>query len=230
MAESVVPGPAPVEQVMRRGRALRARRRLAVVSAATACVLAVALAVGLAEWPAGAGPEEAGGSGGTAPPAAQATPPGTPSPSAGGGLVEVRPYERVVINRETVLGLLPEGEQNYVITSPQYYAQQIEDAKRFPGNNVRPGSIGAGLLEDQNGARLIEGVWRLDETPARIMIEPEGEDTAYPATMVMLAGEPDWGVFYFDAARSPSLPPDFDVTAYDEHGRVLAVTQGPGSP
>ncbi|WP_129843501.1 hypothetical protein [Streptomyces sp. RFCAC02] len=211
-AGAVAAGPAPVREMIARGRALRTRRRV-TAGAGVAGVLAAVLAAGLVWSPAGPDP-------------ADPVPPATPSAPdrgpGGGAPVEVRPYEPVAISDRLVMGLLPEGDHNYVISAPEDFAEDIEAARLLPGNNLRPGSVSTGVSGDRGAASLIEGAWHLDRRPARIMIIPVGRDTAYPATVVALAGEPDWGAYFFDASRYPDFPLDFRVVAYDENGTVLA--------
>ncbi|MDT0344945.1 hypothetical protein [Streptomyces litchfieldiae] len=214
-AATTTAGPAPVEEMIRRGRALRFRRRMAAAGAGTAGVLAAGLAwLGSAE--AGpAAPDDA------APPAAThevALPNGDDS----GAPVEVRPYERHVINDGLVLGLLPEGDQNYVISLPEYFDEDIEANKHLPGSNIDPDSISAGYREDTGAVVLVEGAWRLDETPSRIVVAPEGQDVTYPATVVTLAGESGWGVFYLDVSHHPDFALDFQVIAYGANGEAIA--------
>jgi hypothetical protein len=222
-----VPVPVPVEEMIRRGRVLRSRRRLAVTGAGTAGVLAALLAAGLAWLPAGAGSAETGGSDSTAPPAATRKAP-FPHGAVSDGPVEVRPYERVVISDEAVLGLLPEGNQNYVVSTPELFDADIEAARQYPGSNIDPRSIGAGYRADAGRIGLIDGVWRLDGTPPRIVIVSEGQDVAHPATVVTLTGQPGWGVYYFDASRHPDFTLDFRVIAYDANGEAIAETQVTG--
>ncbi|WP_049568454.1 hypothetical protein [Streptomyces sp. SBT349] len=222
-AGTLVVGSAPVEEMIRRGRALRARRRLATAVAGTAGVLAAVLAACLAWLPTGAGSAGTGGPDDPAPPAATREAP-SPHGDDSGAPVEARPYEPVPINDETVLGLLPEGDENYVVTSPASFAEDIEAAKGYPGSNIRPGSISSGYSEDAGAVVLVEGAWRLDATPSRIEIAPEGQDVTYPATVVTLAGETGWGVYYLDAGRHPEFTFAFRVIAYDTNGEVLAET------
>ncbi|ONK12978.1 hypothetical protein [Streptomyces sp. MP131-18] len=211
-AEAVEVGPPPVEEMIRRGRALRARRR-AAAGAGTAVVLAAALAAGLAWLPADAGPD------GTAPPAPPAATRESPSPR---GHVRVQPYERVVINDSFVMGLLPEGNQNYVVSFPEQFDEDVEAAKQYPGSNINPDSLSAGYRAEADVVELVEGSWRLDRTPARIEIAPDGQDVTYPATVVTLAGEPGWGTYYLDVGHHPAFTLGFRVIAYDTTGEVLA--------
>ncbi|WP_062212913.1 hypothetical protein [Streptomyces sp. NBRC 109706] len=214
--EDLVAGPAPVDEMIQQGRALRARRRrVAVAGAASAAVLAAGLAAGLA-WPRtdpGADP---------VPPAAQSSTPPLPGPDDRDPVLEVRPYERVVINEAQVLGLLPEGEQNYVLSSPAHFDENMEQARGYPGANIRPGSVSVGFQAEDDDVWMIDGAWRLAETPARIVVVPDGGDESYPATLVRLAGETDWGVFYLDTGHHPDFPTDFRVIAYATGGEILA--------
>ncbi|TDC26492.1 hypothetical protein E1265_04190 [Streptomyces sp. 8K308] len=219
-AEAAAAVPAPVEEMIRRGRALRFRRRVAAAGAGTAGVLAAVLAAGLVWLPTDAG---SGGPDGTAPPAATRDA-AFPHGDDGVAPVEVRPYERIVINDDVVMGLLPEGDQNYVVSSPEYFDEDIEAAKHYPGNNINPDSISAGYREDAGAVLLVEGAWRLDGTPSRIVVAPEGQGVTYPATVVTLAGESGWGVYYLDVSHHPDFALDFRVIAYDANGEVIAET------
>ncbi|ARQ71040.1 hypothetical protein [Streptomyces marincola] len=214
-AESVEAGPAPVDEVIRRGRALRARRRAVVTGAGTAGVLAAVLAAGLAWTQTGAE------SGGTAPPAATREAPSPGGADDGGGPVEVRPYERLAINDRFVVGLLPEGEQNYVVSSPASFDENIEAAKRYSGDNIRPNSLSGGIHGQDGEAELITGAWRLDGTPSRIEIRPEGQDAGHPATIITPAGDPGWGVYCLDAGHLPGFTGGFRVVAYDANGEMF---------
>ncbi|MDT0270656.1 hypothetical protein RM844_30725 [Streptomyces sp. DSM 44915] len=214
-AETVRPGPVPVDELIQRGRALRARRRrLTVAGASTTGVLAVALAAGLAWLPTDAGPP-AGGTPTATFPVPQ------PDPVVPGAPREVAPYEPVVINEHYVLGLLPEGNQNYVTASAEQFEASIDYARQLPGNNLNPDSISVGHAADAGVPLLVAGVWRLAEPPSRIVVEPAGQRTGYPATLVTLGGQPDWGTFYLDATRHPDLAAGFRVVAYDADGAVF---------
>ncbi|MFG2737762.1 hypothetical protein N0X72_26815 [Streptomyces carpaticus] len=217
-AGAAEPGPVPVDDLIRRGRALRFRRRAAVVGSAGAVgVLAVVLAAGPLWWPGGGAPGDE-----RVPPAA--TGGASPAPSArdgaGGPPVEVEPYERVVISDTLVLALLPEGRQNFLLSSPEHFEENLEIAAGLEGDNIRPDSVSAGYDFDTDP--LVYGAWRLEGTPSRIVVVPEDGDEEYPATLVMLTGEPGWGVYYLDAASIPSLAGGFRVVAYDADGEVFA--------
>ncbi|UED87461.1 hypothetical protein [Streptomyces profundus] len=212
-AEALDVGPAPVDELIRRGRALRRRRRrLAVTGAASAGVLAAGLAAGLAWTPVGPGSAD------PAPPAGRTSPPFPDDDERR----EVRPYERLAINDAFVMGLLPEGNQNYVVSSPASFDEDMAAARGHFGDNLGPRSVSVGYQANDGDVLLIDGAWRLDETPARILIEPEGWGDPLPATLVQLAGESDWGVYYLDAGRHPGFPGEFRVVAYDAQGEVLA--------
>ncbi|TDC26494.1 hypothetical protein E1265_04200 [Streptomyces sp. 8K308] len=143
---------------------------------------------------------------------------------AGGmDLIEVRPYERVVINDDFVMGLLPEGDQNYVVSSPEYFDEDIEAAKHYPGSGIRPNSVGAGIYGEDGEITLIEGVWRLDEGVPFIAVTPEGQDWGYGAQPVALKNEDGWGTFYFDPARWEIDGVDtYTITATDADGEVFS--------
>ncbi|RKN38506.1 hypothetical protein [Streptomyces hoynatensis] len=148
-----------------------------------------------------------------------------PQAAQAGGmdLIEVRPYERVVINDRFVMGLLPEGEQNYVVTSPEYYDEEIEAAKSYPGSSIRPNSVGAGVYGEDGEIVLIEGVWRLDEGVPFIAVAPEGDELSYGAQPVALRHEDGWGTFYFDPAAWEIEGTDtYTIIATDADGDVFS--------
>ncbi|ARQ71042.1 hypothetical protein [Streptomyces marincola] len=143
---------------------------------------------------------------------------------AGGmDLVEVAPYERVEINDDFVMGLLPEGEQNYVVSSPASFDENVEAAKQYPGSSIRPNSLGAGIHGQDGEIVLVEGVWRLDEGVPHIAVTPEGQDWGYGAQPVALEDENGWGAFYFDpAAWEIDGVDSYTITASDEDGEVFS--------
>ncbi len=143
---------------------------------------------------------------------------------AGGmDLIEVRPYERVEINDDFVMGLLPEGDQNYVVSSPEHYEEDIEAAKNYPGSNIAPDSVAAGIYGEDGEIVLIEGVWRMDEGLPFIAVTPEGQDWGYGAQPVALKNEDDWGTFYFDpAAWEIDGVDSYTITATDPDGEVFS--------
>ncbi|WP_030731976.1 MULTISPECIES: hypothetical protein [Streptomyces] len=220
-ARWVEAGPAPVEEVIRRGRALRARRRATMLAGAGAAgALVLVLATGPVGWPAGEAPSPGDGPGTGAPPAATGR---GPFPGEAGDVepLEVEPYEPVVINDRYVLGLLPEGRQNYVVASPGQFAGDLETARGPIGDNIGPGSISAGYSVEAGEVTLVKGAWRLAATPSRIVIVPEGGSGSHPTTLVTLKGEPGWGVYYLDVADVPGLSQGYRVVAHDADGEVF---------
>jgi hypothetical protein len=143
---------------------------------------------------------------------------------AGGmDLIETRPYERVVINDDFVMGLLPEGDQNYVVSTPESFDADVEAAKQYPGSSIRPNSVGAGIYGEDDEIVLIEGVWRLDEGVPFIAVTPEGQDWGYGAQPVALKNEDGWGTFYFDPAAWEIEGVDtYTITASDADGEVFS--------
>ncbi|WP_062212919.1 hypothetical protein [Streptomyces sp. NBRC 109706] len=142
---------------------------------------------------------------------------------AGGmDLIEVEPYERVEINDAYVMGLLPEGDQNYVVSSPEWFDEDIEAAKGYPGSSILPNSIGVGVHGEDGEIVLVEGVWRLDEGVPFIAVVPEGQDWGYGAQPVALEDEDGWGTFYFDpSAWDIEGVSAYTITATDTDGRVF---------
>ncbi|MFI7274301.1 hypothetical protein [Streptomyces sp. NPDC049879] len=161
-----------------------------------------------------------------------------PGTALGGGLepLEVQPYAAVPIDDETVMGLLPEGAQNYVIADPASFADAVDHARGLPGEGLGRDSISVGTSVEQGETRLVYGAWRLDGVPAAVVIVPEGADWGFAAQIVHLPGEPGWGTYYFDAdteGGDSGLPGSYTVVAHDAAGDVfdeVEVTPFPGTP
>ncbi|GAB3655425.1 hypothetical protein [Streptomyces sparsus] len=132
----------------------------------------------------------------------------------------VEPYEPVDINDDLQMGLLPTGKQNYVITSPDRFAAEIEAAKAYVGDNIRPDSISLSVYSEQGEPTLISGAWRLADTPRDVTVS-FGHNIDYAAQIVQLPGKPGWGTFYLDV-QDQGLPDTFSVTAYDKAGNAFA--------
>ncbi|MFF7206008.1 hypothetical protein [Streptomyces sp. NPDC008141] len=196
-------GPAPVDEVLRRGRVARTRRRAAVAGAATVTAALAVLAY--------AGVDGTHVSPSPAPPAT------APAPSASTGRPGVRtlqPYEVAGIGHGQKMVLLPEGEQNYVVQDGDIQ-QAVAAARQLPGDNIRPDSVSGGL---SSGEGLVHGAFRTDSPPARIVIRVA--DKEYEAGVLSLRGEPDWGTYY--AFPGPEvMQKGYTVTVYAADGSVL---------
>ncbi|WP_328860614.1 hypothetical protein [Streptomyces sp. NBC_00306] len=202
-ADAHAVGPAPVDAVLRRGRAARTRRRAAVAGAATVTAALAVLAY--------AGVDGTHVSPSPAPPAT------APAPSASTGRPGVRtlqPYEVAGIGHGQKMVLLPEGEQNYVVQDGDIQ-QAVAAARQLPGDNIRPDSVSGGL---SSGEGLVHGAFRTDSPPARIVIRVA--DKEYEAGVLSLRGEPDWGTYY--AFPGPEvMQKGYTVTVYAADGSVL---------
>ncbi|GAB2925380.1 hypothetical protein [Streptomyces mayteni] len=147
-----------------------------------------------------------------------------PGSAVAGGLepLLVAPYERVEINDANVMGLLPEGRQNFVVSEPASFEEDIEAAKQRPANGIRPNSISSSVAREDGMTTLVYGAWRLDEIPSEIVVYPEGEDWGYGAQLVVLEDEPGWGTYYFDASRyQDERLGELTIVAYDENHEVF---------
>ncbi|HZG02283.1 MAG TPA: hypothetical protein VE546_01685 [Streptomyces sp.] len=212
-------GPPPVDAVLREGRRMRRRRRRTAAGAAATAVLATLACAVLLPPRLSPGPDPA-------PPAA-ASPRPAPSATAGehhapsSAVRVVRPYEPVGIGQGALLGLLPEGEQNYVVAwdGPEDFREQIEHARHLTGDNIRPDSIACNYSSSERGT-LYTGTFRTDTEPARITVEAAGR--TWEAEMVRLAGDPGWGAYHVDAGRTGIGDGSITVTAYGPDGTVLA--------
>ncbi|SOD65787.1 hypothetical protein SAMN06297387_12349 [Streptomyces zhaozhouensis] len=136
-------------------------------------------------------------------------------------LIEVAPYEAVEINAENVMGLLPEGKQNYVVSDPAAFDEAVESARELVGDDIRPNSISAGVSSVDGQVELITGAWRLDEGVPHIEIVAEGADFGYYAQPVALEDVDGWGTYYFDPVAAGVEGDAFTITASDADGDVI---------
>ncbi|WP_340563163.1 hypothetical protein [Streptomyces sp. GSL17-111] len=196
-------GPAPVEAVVRAGRARRARRRAAAGAAVLAVLAVPAL---LSAWPVSPSPARPA-------PAASAPSPPAPVPR----LHTVTPYEPVPVAGDLRLALLPEGRQNYVLTSPESFAASLESSRSDRmGTSIRPRSISGGHASSAaDGIQRAHGAWRLPEPPDRIELTAGGRTVE--ADLYTLPGEPGWGVYVVDTRSLPRFT-SYTVIAYDAKG------------
>ncbi|MFJ8074837.1 hypothetical protein ACIQ7Q_13120 [Streptomyces sp. NPDC096176] len=201
-ADAVPVGPAPVDEVLRRGRAARRRRTAAGAGAFTvlAVVLALVPLTGRSPHP--------------PPPPPATAPPVTAMPSS---IRTVQPYEPVAIGHGIGMALLPDGRQNYVV-GPGDLTAAIDDARSYPGDNIRDDSISSGKDIDTEHV-LYRGAFRTDRVPSRVEVRLDsGERIA--ASVLRLHSDPGWGTYYAfgDPARGTE---GWTVTAYGADGGVL---------
>ncbi|GAA2429828.1 hypothetical protein [Streptomyces macrosporus] len=216
-ADTLRPGPPPVDAVLREGRRRRRQRRRAVAGAAAAAGLGCLAGVLLLP------PLPTTGPVGTPPAASTAPSPSVPSaPAASPGVRVVEPYEPVEIGQGTLLGLLPEGRQNHVVVRGDRAAfdEAVERAKEIAGDGIRPDSLSGGHHHLPEDGVLYTGAWRTDTEPARITVT--AADRTWEAGMVSLPGDPGWGVYHVDAGRLDRDEIPVTVTAYGPDGTVLA--------
>lgn len=142
-----------------------------------------------------------------------------PAAPASAGPRVVRPYEPVEIGQGAVMGLLPQGRQNYVVAW-QNFDEYVEQAKGYVGDSIRPNSLSGGLHVDGDDV-LFTGAFRTDTVPARITVRV-GTGAEKDAGMLTLPGDPGWGTYHLDAAGTGAPRQTTRVTAYGEDGAVLA--------
>ncbi|MCZ7416360.1 MULTISPECIES: hypothetical protein [unclassified Streptomyces] len=208
------------ENRTRHGRATR--RRLAATTGAMATLLLAGAGIATADQP-----EPAPTRAQAAAPEAAVPGEAPASESARSGLetfggLEVKvvePYEPVAIGEDWRMGLLPTGKQNYVVSPNERFAEDIESAKGYVGSDIRPDSISVGVYSESGEVQIIDGAWRLDETPREIIVS-FGDNVDYAAQIVRLPGEPGWGTYYLDL-RGQELPDSFTVIAKDADGDVF---------
>ncbi|MTE20151.1 hypothetical protein F0L17_13730 [Streptomyces sp. TRM43335] len=227
-ADALCPGPPPVDAVVRAGRRRRRHRRRAVagVTAATVLGCLVGALVPLSLPPS---PPPSERPVGTPPATATASPTPSGEPTSSGVRV-VRPYEPVEIGQGALLGLLPEGRQNHIVTwgGRQAFDEEIEWAKGLPGDGIRPNSLSGGYHYSPESGVLYRGTWRTDTEPARITVTAAGR--TWEANLVRLPGDPGWGVYHLDAGHLDRDDVPATVTAHGPDGTVLARLDGMTAP
>ncbi|GAA2383022.1 hypothetical protein GCM10010420_01280 [Streptomyces glaucosporus] len=136
------------------------------------------------------------------------------------GVRVVRPYEPVEIGQGALLGLLPEGRQNYVVDwSPEGFRESVRRAKGYVGDDIRPNSLSGGLHYSPERGSLFTGAWRSDTVPARITVRTA--DGTFDAGILRLPGNPGWGAYHLDAGRTDARKAPVTVTAYAPDGTVI---------
>ncbi|GAA2429822.1 hypothetical protein [Streptomyces macrosporus] len=146
---------------------------------------------------------------------------GAPSgASTSPGVRVVRPYEPVEIRQGALMGLLPEGRQNYVVDwSPESFRYSVEQAKEIVGDDLRSDSISGGLHYEPGRGSLFTGAWRSDVVPARITVRTA--DGTFDAGMLRLPGNPGWGTYHLDAGPLDARRAPVTVTAHAPDGTVI---------
>ncbi|HZG02281.1 MAG TPA: hypothetical protein VE546_01675 [Streptomyces sp.] len=133
----------------------------------------------------------------------------------------VRPYEPVEIGQGALMGLLPEGRQNYVVAwgGPEDFREQVEQARQYAGDDLRPNTVSGGISSSPEHGVLFTGAFRTDVVPGRITVRTAGG--TFDASMLRLPGNPGWGTYYLDAGRTDALAAPVTVTAYAPDGTVI---------
>ncbi|GGZ12843.1 hypothetical protein [Streptomyces poonensis] len=224
-AHGVSPSAVPLAAIERDGRR-RVRRRRAVAMGGAAAVLLLPLAAVLALRPdASGGPAER-----VTPPAATVTPSASPSSSpsssapAGRARV-VEPGERVTAAPGTEVWLTEEGKYWHEPDGPPVEFRSVVDGNldlSEPGVSVQASGSG-------DGGYFLSGVYYgVREAAARVEIETAG-GTPVEGTVLRLAGNTTWGVWYASAEAPEQQTgsdapggPSWKVTVYDARGQVIA--------
>ncbi|MGW4048509.1 hypothetical protein [Streptomyces sp. NPDC004721] len=211
-ADAFPVSPAPVDEVVRRGRVLSRRRRTLAGGAGAAALLAATTLGALAGGGAEDGPAPA-------PPAtAMPGPQPTGSPPQRGAQT-VRPYEQVPIGHGLRMALLPEGRQNYVVGRGDL-TRSIELARAHAGgDSLKTGGISASTTTVAQGV-VCTGAFRTRTAPARVVVQAD-DGTPHEAQLLALRGEPGWGTYH---AFLDGVPQDatITVTALAPDGHVQA--------
>jgi hypothetical protein len=212
--------PAPVDEVVRRGRVLNRRRRTLTGGVGAAALLA-ATTLGVLT---GVGTDDA------APPAPAATALPSPQPSDSPprkGARTVQPYEQVSIGHGLRMALLPEGRQNYVVGQGDL-TRSIELARGHAGgDSLGVGSVSFGSTTVARGV-VCTGAFRTGTAPARVVVQV-GDGTPHEAELLALRGDPGWGTYH---AFLDDVPQDatITVTALAADGQALARLRADATP
>ncbi|OQD53078.1 hypothetical protein BM536_034345 [Streptomyces phaeoluteigriseus] len=220
-ADTFPTGPAPVDEVLRRGRFAR-RRRTALAAGVVTAVIGLVATLGLTDLARRATPSPPA----TPPPS---TAPPSPVPSTKDeGARTVSPYEAVDIGHGHRMALLPDGRQNYVVGTGDISAA-VERAKKALGDNIRPDSLSSGRSVDGQHI-LYFGAFRAKTLPSRIQLRLDS-GRRWAATVLTLPGHPQWGAYYVfrDASTADT---GYTITAYTRDGAVLLEQHfgGPAAP
>ncbi|MDH6229334.1 hypothetical protein [Streptomyces sp. MJP52] len=211
-ADAFPVSPAPVDEVVRRGRVL-SRRRRSLAGGAGAAALLAAMTLGALIG---------GGTGDGVAPAPPATAVPGPHPTGSPpqqGARTVRAYEQVPIGHGLRMALLPEGRQNYVVGRGDL-TPSIELARAHAGgDSLNIGGISAGTTTVEQGV-VYTGAFRTSTAPARVVVQVSN-GTPHEAQLLVLRGDPGWGTYH---AFLDGVPQDstITVTALAPDGQVLA--------
>ena len=198
-------GPAPVDEVLRRGRVAR-RRRTAVAAGVITAVIGLVATLGLTDLARTA----------TTSPPSTALPSPAPSREHQGPRA-VSPYEAVGIGHGHRMALLPDGRQNYVVGTGDIGAA-VERAKESLGDNIPPDTFSSGRSVDGQNI-LYFGAFSAKSLPSTIQLRFDS-GRRETARVLTLPGYPQWGTYYVfcDASTADS---DYTITAYAQDGEVL---------
>jgi hypothetical protein len=207
LADTAVRGPAPVDEVVRGGRRRRARRRVAV---GTAAVLAVAVSPLAAASLPSPSSEPA-----TVPTAASTV---ESAASSARDLTEVEPYEQVTVNDEVVIALLPGGER-YAVAPPDAIDEEIERSEDAPDAALpRDGELHFDPNPDRPYGELLPVTGLVGtQGVARMTIETAAGETR-DVELLTLPGDPGWAVFYVET-ETGEFPAR--ISTYDSDGDVI---------
>lgn len=207
-ADTVPHGPAPVDDVLRRGRTAHRRRTAALAGTATA--VAALLTLGTLGGPSSAQDP--------APPATAAPDTVPPAPVPPPEVRTVRPYEPVPLGHGFSMALLPDGRQNFVVGTGDIGAS-VEQSRQYAGDSIRPDSLSSGLSSG-DGPPLFYGAFRTDTVPARVEVRLDSGERL-PTRALRLPGAEDWGTYYAFGDADHDIE-GWTVTAYAGDGSVLA--------
>jgi hypothetical protein len=212
-ADEVPAGPAPMDEAVSAGRALRRRRaaqRTAVTTAAVAVAAVVAVAGGL--------PESL---------RADSSPAARPATTAAPAPRVVDPGEWTGTGRGNQLRLSTDGRLT-VTREDNGTAQHQDTAARLRTTSAAPAASLSATAFDDDAGTLWAGIYRGTRTPSRITVAVAGQTVE--ARLLVLSSRPDWVAYYADVPGAQGADRQPVITARSADGTALATIRKASSP
>ncbi|WP_062204143.1 hypothetical protein [Streptomyces sp. NBRC 109706] len=142
----------------------------------------------------------------------------------------VRPLERIALDDEIALALIPSADQKYVFgpSEDTWFWEAVRFQFQYGGPDLADDRFtfdGISLFrgpEQAEADNYFGGVWRTECAPSRIAAEIDG--VYHEANLIRLPGASGWGGYYFDGPITGL--PHVKLTAYDKDGAVIGEIEG----
>ncbi len=210
VADALTPSPVPLAAIERAGRARRRRRTAGLVIGCGLLLAPLAALTVRAVLPDHAPAEQNRV-------AAHPTPPDSPAVDT---VRVVAPGERVEAGAGVEVWLTADGKHWSTPEMDQQFRSVGESDIEIPRPRV---GLQAEILGDRY---FLSGVYTGTDDAGRVVVDTS--DGKVTASVVRLAGEPGWGVWYTDVRLHDALAVN-SVALYDQHGKEIA-TMTPARP